>query len=246
MLWWLDSSHIQSLKTRVRHFTKSAQLVCIELFSFSGGWLLLAQIYCYDCVSWCYVILIFQDQGFHLKLTEVHLRSGPQPEGGNRAISPSKFSQTYVFVRCSNKLHHFAPPLPKKAKPLRPSLRRTWGTHPQFSYCEQPDVYSFLLWCLFHPDKLLSFCSLVNWSKQEHQFHTNLHSWDECSPDFLYQQCFNFCCWFSEILTFTLVYNYYMLLNVSQLVSDCQVFSTKIQLFSVLVCDNCFHFIDFI
>jgi len=25
-------------------------------------------------------------------------------------VDPPKFSQTYVFVRCSNKLHHFPPP----------------------------------------------------------------------------------------------------------------------------------------
>jgi len=36
-----------------------------------------------------------------------------------------------------------------------------------------------------------------------------------------------------------------MLLNFSQVIFDCQVLSTKIQLFSALVCDNCFHFIDF-
>ena len=56
--------------------------------------------------------------------------------------------------------------LPKMAKPLQPNLRGTRGTHPLFSYCEQHDVYSFSLWCLFHSDKFLSFCSLVNWSKQ--------------------------------------------------------------------------------
>ena len=36
--------------------------------------------------------------------------TGPQPEGGNRAIAPQKFLKTYVFVTYSNKLHHFAPP----------------------------------------------------------------------------------------------------------------------------------------
>jgi len=40
----------------------------------------------------------------------IHIRSGPQPEGGNRAIAPQKFSQAYVFVRCSKKVHYFAPP----------------------------------------------------------------------------------------------------------------------------------------
>jgi len=59
---------------------------------------------------------------------------------------------------------------------------------PLFSYCEQPDVSSFLLWWLFHPDKLLSFCSLANSSKQEHHSHTNLCSRDECSRDSLYQR----------------------------------------------------------
>ena len=36
---------------------------------------------------------------------------GPQPEGGNRAIAPSKFSKTYVSVRSATatSLHHFAP-----------------------------------------------------------------------------------------------------------------------------------------
>jgi len=29
--------------------------------------------------------------------------------GSNRAIAPPKFSQTYVFVRCSKKSHHFVP-----------------------------------------------------------------------------------------------------------------------------------------
>ena len=78
--------------------------------------------------------------------------------------------------------------LPKLAGPLRLNQLKTKGTRPLFSYCEQPDVYSFLLWCLFHPDKLLSFCSLVNWSKQEHHLHTNLRSQDECSQDSLYQR----------------------------------------------------------
>jgi len=77
--------------------------------------------------------------------------------------------------------------LPKMAKPLQPNLLGTQGTRPLFSYCEQPEVYSFLLWCLFHPDELLSFCSLVNWSKQEYLFHTNLRSQDECSRDSMYQ-----------------------------------------------------------
>ena len=39
-----------------------------------------------------------------------YILPGPQPEGeqsGN--CFPPKFSQTYVFVRYSNKLHHFAP-----------------------------------------------------------------------------------------------------------------------------------------
>jgi len=44
-----------------------------------------------------------------ITLVWLHHSPGPQPEGGNRAIAPPKFSQTYVFVRCSNKLHHFPP-----------------------------------------------------------------------------------------------------------------------------------------
>jgi len=36
------------------------------------------------------------------------LKSGPQPDGGNRAIAPPKFLKTYVFFKYSNKLHHFA------------------------------------------------------------------------------------------------------------------------------------------
>jgi len=34
--------------------------------------------------------------------------------------------------------------LPKMARPLRLSLLGTQGAHPQFSYCEQSDVCSFL------------------------------------------------------------------------------------------------------
>ena len=42
------------------------------------------------------------------------------------------------------------------------------------------------------------------------------------------------------------IHVFYMYLNFSQVIPDCQVFSTKIRLLSVLVCDNCFHLIDFI
>jgi len=52
-----------------------------------------------------------------------YLEAGPQTEGGNRAIAPPRFSQTYVFVRCSNKLHHFAPP--ENISWLRPCLEVT-------------------------------------------------------------------------------------------------------------------------
>ena len=34
----------------------------------------------------------------------------PATRGGQSGNYPPKFSQTYVFVRCSNKLHHFPPP----------------------------------------------------------------------------------------------------------------------------------------
>ena len=43
-----------------------------------------------------------------------HIRPGPQPEEGQSGNAPPKFSQTYVFVRYSNKLHHFAPFPPQK------------------------------------------------------------------------------------------------------------------------------------
>ena len=35
---------------------------------------------------------------------------GPQPEGGQSGNCPPKFLKTYVFVRYSNKLYHFALP----------------------------------------------------------------------------------------------------------------------------------------
>jgi len=38
------------------------------------------------------------------------IQAGPQPEGGKLPDRPPKFLKTYVFVRYSNKLHHFAPP----------------------------------------------------------------------------------------------------------------------------------------
>ena len=78
--------------------------------------------------------------------------------------------------------------LPKMAGPLWLNQLTTKGTRPLFWYCEQPDVYSFLLWCLFHSDNLLSFCSLVNWSKQEHHHHKDHYNRHECSRDSLYQR----------------------------------------------------------
>ena len=78
--------------------------------------------------------------------------------------------------------------LPKMTGPLQSNLWGTQVSHPQFLCCEQLDVCSFLLWCLFHSHRLLSLCSHVNWSKQEHHFHTNLRSRDECSWDSMYQQ----------------------------------------------------------
>jgi len=45
--------------------------------------------------------------------------AAPQPERGQSGnCLPPKFSQTYVFVWCSNKLHHFA--LPEDISWLRP------------------------------------------------------------------------------------------------------------------------------
>ena len=45
------------------------------------------------------------------KLLNCYWWAGPQPKGGSIGqLPPPKFSQTYAFVRCSNKLHHFAPP----------------------------------------------------------------------------------------------------------------------------------------
>ena len=49
-------------------------------------------------------------------------RPGPQPEGGNQAIAPPKFSQTYVFVGCSKKWGHFAPPPPTRKYQLVAAL----------------------------------------------------------------------------------------------------------------------------
>ena len=40
----------------------------------------------------------------------VRYPAGPQPEEDNRQLPLPKFSQTYVFVRYSNKLHHFDSP----------------------------------------------------------------------------------------------------------------------------------------
>jgi len=94
----------------------------------------------------------------------------------------------------------------KKGKAFAARPARSPRNPPSIFMLWKPEVYSFSLWCLFHPDKLLSFCSFVNWSKQEHHFHTNLRSWDECSRDSLYQQRVSiFCCWYSEMFTFTLV-----------------------------------------
>jgi len=49
------------------------------------------------------------------------LGQGRNQKGGNRSIAPQKFSQTYVFVRYSNKLPHFAPP-PKISVGCGPAL----------------------------------------------------------------------------------------------------------------------------
>jgi len=56
------------------------------------------------------VILIFFNTTNLYSRCAKHTQSGPQPEGGNRAIASPKFSLKYLFVRCSNKLHHFAHP----------------------------------------------------------------------------------------------------------------------------------------
>ena len=130
------------------------------------------------------------------------------------------------------------------AKPARnprdpPSIFILWTTWRLLIFIVMP----------FPSDKLLSFCSLVNWSKQEHYLHhTSLHVQDECSWGFCINSVFQFLVLiFRNIYWYVCVRHiYYMKLYSSQVVSDCQVFSTKIQLLSVLVCDNCFHFIDFI
>ena len=70
------------------------------------------------------------------------------------------------------------------AKPARnprdpPSIFILWTTWRLLIFIVMP----------FPSEKLLSFCSLVNWSKQEHYLHhTSLHVQDECSWGFLYQQ----------------------------------------------------------
>jgi len=58
-----------------------------------------------------------------------HPGTGPQPKGRNRAIAPPKFLKTYVFVRYSNKLHHFAPA--ENISWLRPcpGMLSVWGCH---------------------------------------------------------------------------------------------------------------------
>jgi len=53
-----------------------------------------------------------------------HLGAGPQPVGGAIGqLPPPKFKNTYVFVRYSNRLHHFAPP--DNISWLRPCLGAT-------------------------------------------------------------------------------------------------------------------------
>jgi len=61
--------------------------------------------------------------------------------GGNRAISPRKFSQTYVFVRYSNKLH-YSPP--ENISWLRP-WSYLWVTIPKKTIWHFSGQYTLLL-----------------------------------------------------------------------------------------------------
>ena len=45
--------------------------------------------------------------------------TGPQPEGGNRAIAPRNFQKRLYLLCTATCLHHFAPP-PEKLSWLRP------------------------------------------------------------------------------------------------------------------------------
>jgi len=64
------------------------------------------------------------------------VQSGPQPEGGNRAIAPPKFLKKYVFVRYSNKLHHLPPENISWLRPcvqLSPKIVSSRDAHQDFS-----------------------------------------------------------------------------------------------------------------
>ena len=84
----------------------------------------------YNCILLCEWVTelcsvrLIDGVSSHNALT-FYLDSGTQPGGGAiRQFPPSKFSQTYVFVRRSNKLLHFAPP-PENISWLRLCLDST-------------------------------------------------------------------------------------------------------------------------
>jgi len=78
--------------------------------------------------------------------------------GGNPAIAPPKFSQTYVFVRCCNKLHHLTPP--ENISWLQPCNRLSSDFHSRFSFSQKFSTVfnetNHKLWLYFTYRRLIS------------------------------------------------------------------------------------------